>query len=155
MMAQAVWRSGGRVSLATGISQLRTRMYDGLASLMRGWRKNVYAGGRFAMRSSFGRAVYPVLLLAFPLTSLLPFVVLGVAGVNWVNGNHSLPWMLWSVLASAGTLTTLAIANRYNGDPVYRALLAPLGAALLLVICLQAIARGRQVEWKGRDYRAA
>ena len=71
MMAQAVWSSGRRVSLVLGIRQLRTRMYDSLASLMRGWGKNVYAGGRFAMRGgALGRALYPLLLLAFPALSL-------------------------------------------------------------------------------------
>ena len=154
MMAQAVWRSGARVSLVLGVEQLRTRMYDGLGSMMRGWRKNVYAGGRLAMRGPVGRALYPLLLLTFPLSSLLPFVLLAGTTLMLLDGSAFRPWMLWSVLTSLGTLTTLAIANRFNRDPVLRALLAPLGAAVLLTICVQAIARGRQVEWKGRDYRA-
>ena len=154
MMAQAVWRGGGRVSLVLGVEQLRTRMYDGLSSLVRGWRKNVYAGGRLAMRGPLGRALYPLLLLMFPLASLLPFVLFAGAAVAWLTGGELEPWMLWSALASLGTLTTLAIANRFNGDPVLRALLAPLGAAVLLAICVQAIARGQQLEWKGREYSA-
>jgi len=155
MMAQAVWSTGRRVSLVLGVEQLRTRMYDGLSSLVRGWRKNVYAGGRFAMRGALARALYPVLLLTFPLMCVLPFVTLAIAVAMWLSGSMPVNWMLWSVLASLGTLTTLAIANRFNRDPVVRALLAPLGAAVLLAICVQAIARGRQVEWKGREYRAA
>ena len=35
------------------------------------------------------------------------------------------------------------------------ALLHPLGAAVLLYIALRAIVRGRRVEWKEREYRAA
>jgi chlorobactene glucosyltransferase len=154
MMAQAVWNSGRRVSLVLGVDQLRTRMYDGLSSLIRGWRKNVYAGGRFAMRGAVSRAFYPILLLMFPLMSVLPFVTLAIATAMWLSGRLPVNLMLWSVFASSGVLTTLAVANRFNRDPMHRALLAPLGAAVLLAICVQAIARGRQVEWKGREYRA-
>jgi hypothetical protein len=35
------------------------------------------------------------------------------------------------------------------------ALLHPIGAAALFYISLRAVARGRQVTWKGRDYQAA
>jgi len=156
MMAQAVWRSGRRVSMALGIRQLRTRMYDGLSSLMRGWGKNVYAGGRFAMRGgATGRALYPFLLMLFPLALLVPFVVLaGGALMGLAGATAMLPWLVWGAVASAGVLTTFAVANRLNGDPVHRALLAPLGAAVLLAICAQAVVRGRNVEWKGRDYLA-
>ncbi len=157
MMAQAVWRSGARVSLVLGVGQLRTRMYDSLSALMRGWGKNVYAGGRFAMRGgALGRALYPVVLIAFPLALLLPFAALLVSGVASLLGTVELTaWLVWSILASLGVLSTFAIANALNRDPIIRALLAPLGAAVLLVICLSAIARGRSVEWKGRDYQAA
>jgi hypothetical protein len=94
MMAQAVWSSGRRVSLMLGIRQLRTRMYDSLPALMRGWGKNVYAGGRFAMRGgAAGRGLYPLLLLAFPLLLLAPFVALPVALAALALGaSAALPW---------------------------------------------------------------
>ena len=130
-------------------------MYDGLASLMRGWGKNVYAGGRFAMRGgALGRAVYPLLLPLFPLALLVPFVALVASAATWLNGQASAPWLLWSSISAGGVLATFAISNRLNLDPMRRALLAPVGAAILLVICVQAIARGRRVAWKGREYRA-
>ncbi len=157
MMAQAVWSSGRRVSLMLGIRQLRTRMYDSLPALMRGWGKNVYAGGRFAMRGgAAGRGLYPLLLLAFPLLLLAPFVALPVALAALALGaSAALPWAFGSTLASGGVLATFAMANRLNLDPMRRAMLAPLGAAVLLAICLTAVIRGRRVEWKGRDYKAA
>ena len=156
MMAQAVRRSGRRVSLVLGIGQLRTRMYDSLSSLMRGWGKNVYAGGRFAMRGgAAGRWLYPLLLLAFPLALLLPFVVLCTTGAARAFGaTEATTLLIWSVLASGGVLGMFAVANYINRDPIRRAFLAPLGAAVLLAICVLAVARGRRVEWKGRDYRA-
>jgi chlorobactene glucosyltransferase len=156
MIAQAVWRSGRRVSLMRGVHQLSTRMYDSLPALMRGWGKNVYAGGRFAMRGgAVGRALYPLLLPLFPLALLLPFVTLLAALIATLSGSVSAqPWLLWSSIASLGVLWTFAMANRLNVDPIYRACLAPLGAAVLLAICLTAVVRGRKVEWKGRDYVA-
>ncbi len=163
MMAQAVWTNGGRVSLVLGIEQLSTRMYDGLASLVEGWGKNVYAGGRFAMRGgAIGRALYPVLLLAFPSALLAPF--LGIATVlllfllsltgspALVGESFRTPLAVWSMLTSIAVLVTFAAANRLNGDPMRRALLAPLGALVLLVICAFAVVRGRNVRWKGRGY---
>ena len=51
-------------------------------------------------------------------------------------------------------MATFAVANRGNGDSAWRALLAPLGAAILLWICVSAIVRGRRVRWKGRAYVA-
>lgn len=157
MMAQAVWRAGGRVSLVLGVRQLRTRMYDGLSALMQGWGKNVYAGGRFAMRGgAAGRALYPFLLMAFPLALLAPFVTLLIASLFALSGATGITtWVAWSVCASLGVLYTFGVANHLNFDPIRRAFLAPLGASILLVICLRAIGRGRNVEWKGRDYRAA
>ncbi len=162
MMAQAIWGTGSRVSLVLGIGQLSTRMYDGLDALMKGWGKNVYAGGRFAMRGgAMGRAIYPLLLLAFPAGILLPFVVsvgLGVvvalasiAGADWFGATTS-AWLTWGLVASVAVLLTFMLANHLNRDALKRAWLAPLGGAVLLAICLIAIVRGRNVSWKGRGY---
>lgn len=156
MMAQAVWRSGRRVSIVMGVHQLSTRMYDSLSSLMRGWGKNIYAGGRFAVRGgALGRSLYPLLLPLLPLGMVAPFVALLLAATLALSGDAPRALAIWSVMASSGVLATFAIANRLNRDPMVRALLAPLGGLLLLVICLQAVARGRRVEWKGRDYVAS
>ena len=131
-------------------------MYDGLSALVRGWGKNMYAGGRFGMRGGdVGRMLYPILLPLVPLGMLAPFVGLLVAVAMTVNG--ATPWALltWSVTAGSGVLATFASANRLNGDPRRRSLLAPLGAIVLLYICVTAVLRGHRVEWKGRDYHAA
>lgn len=164
MMAQTVWSSGKRVSLVRGLNQLSTRMYDGLGALVKGWGKNVYAGGRFAMRGgAVGRALYPLVLLSFPLGMLIPFALLIVsvlANTALVSSPLSVDTALgatarwWSMAASLGVLATFGVANRLNRDPIRRALLAPLGGAVLLYICVMAIARGRNVSWKGRGYQA-
>ena len=164
MMAQTVWTSGRRVSLVRGLKQLSTRMYDGLGELVKGWGKNVYAGGRFAMRGGpIGRALYPLLLLSFPLGIVIPFLMLSVVAVanlllvsSPLSTDASLgaQILLWSVATSIGVLVTFGAANRLNGDPLWRALLAPLGGTILLYICIVSIVRGRNVSWKGRGYQA-
>jgi hypothetical protein len=70
----------------------------------------------------------------------------------WALLVGSMPWMVWSALACVGTLITFSLANRINRDAIWRAVYAPLGGAVLLVICVFAIARGRSVSWKGRGY---
>lgn len=151
MIAQAVHRSGRRVSLALGAEYLRTRMYEGLGPLLRGWGKNVYAGGRYAMRGgAFGQALYPVLLLAFPLAILAPFVLLAWA----LSTGAALPLVAFGVVAAGAVLATFAFANALNGDARWRAIYAPLGGLVLLVICVRAVLKRQRVEWKGRDYVA-
>ena len=158
MMAQTIQARGDRVSLALGIGQLSTRMYDGLDSLMKGWGKNMYAGGRHAMWwGAVGQRLYPLFLLSFPLGVLMPFVALAwclaaMATGGAVIGAVSTALLLWSAVSSAAILLSFAAANRLNGDPIRRALLAPLGGAIVLAICLSAIARGNNVRWKDRGY---
>jgi hypothetical protein len=57
-------------------------------------------------------------------------------------------------VASLAVLLAAALSNRINGDPAWRAIYAPLGGLVLLVICVQAVLRGDRVEWKGRAYRS-
>jgi len=161
MMAQAVWSSGKRVSIVLGIRQLSTRMYDGLGALIKGWGKNVYAGGRFAMRGgSVGRALYPLLLVTFPTGLFFPFIAFATAlratqvdpPSIFGDAVATAAWLLWSALASAGALLTFALANWLNRDRIWRAIYAPIGGFVLLVICVFAIVRGRNVRWKGRGY---
>jgi len=156
MMAQTIQARGDRVSLALGINQLSTRMYDGLGSLVKGWGKNMYAGGRHAMWwGAVGQRLYPLFLLSFPLGVLMPFVMLAWCAAAVVTGSTvGTGLLLWSAVTSAAVLTSFAAANRINGDPIRRALLAPLGGAIVLAICVAAIARGNNVRWKDRGYVA-
>ncbi len=154
MMAQTIQARGDRVSLALGIAQLSTRMYDGLGSLMKGWGKNMYAGGRHAMWwGAVGKWLYPLFLLAFPLGVLMPFLALAWCLIALAAGAAaSTAVLLWSAASTAAVLSAFAAANRLNGDPIRRALLAPLGGAIVLAICVSALARGKHVRWKDRAY---
>jgi hypothetical protein len=121
---------------------------------MKGWGKNMYAGGRHAMWwGAIGQRLYPLFLLSFPLAVLMPFVALTWCIVALVTGGAvSAALLMWSAATSAAILTSFALANRLNGDPIRRALLAPLGGAIVLAICVTAIARGNNVRWKDRGY---
>jgi chlorobactene glucosyltransferase len=161
MMAQAVWHHGGRVSMVLGPAQLSTRMYHSLSSLVRGWRKNVYAGGRHSMRGGrIGRALFPALLLSAPLFVIVPpLALLSLLLMRlWAANGAAITWwdapFVWSVVATASVLLTVGTINRFNGEPWHRALLAPLGGALMLAIFAMAIARGNAVQWKDRGYQA-
>jgi chlorobactene glucosyltransferase len=159
MIAQTVWKHGGRVSLALGQAQLSTRMYDGLSSLVRGWSKNVFAGGRHAMRGGrIGQLLFPLGLLFFPLFILAPTIALLVTlwlTISRQEITSSLAmWLAWSALSLLGVCLAAGHMNRFNGDSWRRGLLAPLGGTVLLVIVLIAIARGSNVRWKDRGYQS-
>ncbi|HMS01930.1 MAG TPA: hypothetical protein PKE51_03105, partial [Gemmatimonadaceae bacterium] len=144
------------VSLVLGRDHLSTRMYDGFDAIVRGWRKNVYAGGRLAMKGgALGRVLFPLALVGFPLAIALPFVVLPMLALVATSS----PWLdaarPAAALATIAMLLAFAGAAVFGRTPIWRALLAPIGALAFAGICAQAIARGRAVEWKGRAYTSA
>jgi hypothetical protein len=148
MLAQAMVRAGRRVRLVLGPEQLSTRMYTSLRELVEGWGKNIYAGGLHTVPfGALGRALYPIVLVAAPLFSLVPVaaLILGLAGV--LAGA-----LAWSATAAAAMVLWWALVYRQLDEPLYYALLYPLGSAVLFFICVRAVLRGRRVAWKGREY---
>ena len=150
-LAQYWFRAGRTVSLVLGLDQLSTRMYTSLRELVEGWGKNVFAGGRDAMPlGALGRAIFPVLLLTPALFQLVPPVVLTL-GLAGVVGSAALTW---AAIATGANLVWWALVYAWlRVSPTY-ALLHPLGAVVLLHVVVRAMARGRRVRWKERDYRA-
>jgi len=153
MIAQRLFRAGVRTVLVLGIAQLSTRMYSSLGALVRGWRKNVYAGGIDALpRLAIARAIFPFGLLVFPVAELAPIATLLAAFA--LRGAVGATALAWAWIATAALLVWwLAVYLRARRSPVWAALF-PLGAVVLLWIILGAIARGRSVAWKGRSYRS-
>jgi chlorobactene glucosyltransferase len=150
-IAQRMFASGRKLRLVLGIRQLSTRMYTSLAELVRGWRKNVFAGGRAAMPGGrIGRLVFPLLLPGPPLLSLVPVFALLGAGVGLLEWTS----VRWAAIAVGATLIWWLTVYRRIGLPAWYALTYPLGATVLLGILAQAIWRGERVEWKGRKYVA-
>jgi len=152
MLAQRLFSAGQRTALVLGTAQLSTRMYDSLGAIVRGWRKNVFAGGVDALPPSRPlRLLFPLGLTAFPVAELLP----PLAGLGWLLGAPMSPVALaWLAATMVALLGSWGVAyHRAGRSPLY-ALTFPLGGAVLLWIFLGAIIRGRNVAWKGRDYVA-
>jgi chlorobactene glucosyltransferase len=150
-LGQRVFRAGGRVRLVRGEEQLSTHMYASLGELIQGWGKNVFAGGIDAMPGgAVGRIVFPFALPMMPLMSLVPVIVLFLSLLGLLGAD----WLLWSAVCSAADLLWWSFIYRGFRQRVGYAWLYPVGAAVVLFIILRAIARGRRVGWKGREYMA-
>ena len=150
MLAQAMMRARRRVRMVLGPEQLSTRMYTSLRELIEGWGKNIYAGGMYSVPfGAVGRALFPVMLVLTPLLSLLPVTALLLALGDVVPNT-----LAWSAIATFATVLWWALVYTQLEEPVYYALLYPLGSALLLYISVRAVLRGRRVAWKGREYVA-
>jgi uncharacterized MnhB-related membrane protein len=136
------------VTLVLGTEQLATRMYTSLGELVAGWRKNMFAGGREAMPLGWlGQLVFPLLLLVPPLMALAPLVALGLGAFGLVPASLTLA----AAIATGAAVLWALVVYASMGVPRY-ALTYPLGAAVLLWIVVQAVARGQRVSWKGRAY---
>ena len=147
-LAQLAFRAGKRTTLILGLDQLHTRMYTSFAELAAGWGKNVYAGGRDAMPfGALGQLLYPVALISPWVTALAPPLVLALAAFGIAKG--ALPWAAISTIA---TVIWWLGVYRWLKLPLFHALLYPFGAGAILYICLGSIVRGRNVQWKSREY---
>jgi chlorobactene glucosyltransferase len=76
-LAQTYLRRGLKLHFAFAERLMETRMYRGLASLIEGWSKNIYLGGRRSFPDEpLPRALVPVMLASAMLFWLLPSVTL-------------------------------------------------------------------------------
>lgn len=150
-LAQRLFRAGRRVALVRGEHELSTHMYASLSELVRGWGKNVYAGGIDAMPGgAAGRLLFPFVLPLVPLMGVAPWFALGAAALGLLGSG----WVVWSVMCIVASTCWWALVYRGFDQRAAFAVLYPVGAAVVLYILLGAIARGRHVDWKGREYIA-
>ncbi len=149
MMAQRFFARGKKVVLEKGTSQLSTRMYTSLGELVHGWGKNVFAGGRDSVPMGWvGQIAFPFMLLLAPMIVFVPPLVLLAGLLVHVPGAV----FLWAAISSVALLTWwVSVYLTAKESPLY-ALLTPVGAIVIFYIFLRAIARGRRVAWKGRQY---
>jgi chlorobactene glucosyltransferase len=152
MLAQRFFAARKRVVLMLGWDQLSTRMYGSLREIVRGWRKNVFAGGLDAVPfGKVGQTLFPLFLLVPPVMELLPLVALVLAAAGFATSGAMLLWAAMSTAVMLAWWILVYVTIREN--PLY-ALAYPLGALVLLYIFLTAVIRGRRVTWKGRTYIA-
>lgn len=148
-LAQRLFASGKRTELILGDQELTTRMYTSLGEIVAGWRKNLFVGGREAMPwGKLGQAIFPVVLLSFPLLTLLPLLVV-IAAVTV----GAAQWLVIAAgIALAAQVVTWAAVHAWMRGSILYAPLFPLGAAVVAAIIVQSMLRGQRVEWKGRSY---
>ena len=152
MLAQKFFAARKRVVLVLGVNQLSTRMYQSLREIIRGWRKNVFAGGLDSVPfGKVGRTFFPLVLLLPPLMELLPPLALALVAAG-LPASSTL--ILWAAISCAATLLWWIIVYVTVGESPLYALAYPLGALVLLYIFVTAVIRGRRVSWKGRTYIA-
>lgn len=148
-MAQEWVRGGRRIAMVLAVRQFSTHMYASLGELIGGWRKNIYAGGRTAaIGGRLGRALFPAALLSVPVLGLLPLVGLMLAALGVLGA----PWLLWGGVCVAMSLVFWGGIYHFMGEPIYGAVLYPLGYIMLFYIAAGSIVRGQRVEWKNREY---
>ena len=150
MLAQHFFAARKRVVVMLGVDQLSTRMYGSLGEIIRGWQKNVFAGGLDSVPfGKVGKTIFPLFLLMPPLMELLPVLALALVAAGLTAGGTLLVWA--AISASATLLWWILVYVTVRENPLY-AVAYPLGALVLLYIFLTAVIRGRRVTWKGRTY---
>ncbi|HEX9710292.1 MAG TPA: glycosyltransferase family 2 protein [Candidatus Thermoplasmatota archaeon] len=160
-LAQILVKRGFRLSMRMAEDELATRMYRGLGDLVRGWSKNMLVGAYQTVPRALRPLVAPVSLAVGAVQWLVPPAALviaasvaltggaraGGAGDAWVGG-----LLLWgSVVVGASVLLWAGITARM-GAPARYGLLYPVGTMVGWLILVRSWARGRRVEWKGREY---
>jgi chlorobactene glucosyltransferase len=152
-LAQTYLRHGRRIHFAFADRLMETRMYQDLASLVEGWSKNVYLGGRGSFPGEpVLRALVPVMLMsAFGFWLLPPLLLL--AGALGAGVEALVP----AAVAAVGlSLVFWGLISYGMRIPVAYGLLYPIGALMAIYIVLRSTWRGeRRVEWRGRVYGTA
>lgn len=140
-LARAFRAAGRRAYCLDGQAAARVRMYDSLAAIWRGFKKNARTG--FRHETSFW-----LFQLAHVAVGVVPFVALPLAAVTGA------PVLPWAVAAASLLLGRLALALRFH-QPMWSVLLHPAGETMLVALGLaswSAVRSGRGLEWKGRVY---
>jgi hypothetical protein len=86
-----------------------------------------------------------------PISALVPPIVLLLCAIGILSG----AWLAWSAIVYVASVGYWALLYLWFGQPLWYALLYPLGLGALLYIAAGAVARGSRVAWKGRDYTSA
>ena len=147
-MAQHVVREGRRLSLRQADQDFATRMYRSLSELVAGWSKNLMMGGAQSMPPLLRPLVAPFTVLMGAGLWLAPPIALAAALMG-VGGAGLLTWAAATVGISA---VFWMVFTARMGAPFGYGLLYPLGSVVAIHILLRSWARGRKVEWKGREY---
>ena len=150
-LAQTYLQKGLKLHFAFAERLMETRMYQGLASLIEGWSKNIYLGGRRSFpEEPIQRALVPLMLIVALVSWLVPPAVLTAALLDSNLAEFSAP----AAAAIGFSAVFWMLICDGMGIPAWYGLGYPLGALTALYIALRSTWRGgKHVEWKGRVYK--
>lgn len=140
-LSRRIKAAGHRVRLVNGTDLVRTRWYDGVGNIWRGFSKNAYGG--LGYNPWFGVAVAGVLA---PLL-LTPFLRIGFGALAGAIPSIAV-WQAGLLLASR-TLTSIIGRDHLWSTPLHAVTIAFWGATLAWSMVLSGT--GRSVPWKDRD----
>ena len=148
-IARLLKKEGLKLRFVTGQDVLGVRMYDSLAEIWRGWRKNFYT---VSEKNMLGKATLRIVLMFTFL--VLPFIVLGY-GLSIVGTYPFNPYLFSGAFMSFLLWLGIIILDRsISISPVY-ALLFPVAILVYIGIGIDSTMRGSLgygFSWKGRVY---
>jgi glycosyltransferase involved in cell wall biosynthesis len=142
-LGRLVKLSGGRQMIAGGIGVIRVAWYPSVWELVRGLRKNAFAGLRYSVSLTIAAVLMQIVVNIWPFIAV--FVTTGAT--RWLNLATALMLILLLVAISAGLRGRVWIAIGY-----------PIAAAVFVYILIDStwrtVRRGG-IEWRGTFYPLA
>jgi hypothetical protein len=142
-LGRLVKLNGGRQMIAGGLGVLRVRWYPSVMELVRGLRKNTFAGMRYSVALAIGAILLQLVVNIWPFIAV--FVTSGP--VRWLNLATAVMLVLLLGAISAGTRGRIWIAIGY-----------PVGAMIFVFILIDSTWRTLRrggIEWRGTFYPLA
>jgi GT2 family glycosyltransferase len=142
-LGRLVKLGGGRQAVANGIGVIRVQWYSSVAELVRGLRKNAFAGMKYSVAMTVGAVLMQLVVNIWPFVAV--FVTHGAT--QWLNLAAAAMLMLLLAAVSAGSRGRVWIAIGY-----------PIAAAIFVFILVDStwrtVRRGG-IEWRGTFYPLA
>lgn len=151
MFAQQWTAAGREVHAVLALDDMATRMYRSFDEIVRGWGKNIWAGGKHVFgENAWMRGMARVAAPLFPMFGLIHVSLFALGALGAVT-----PWWMWFGFWGYvfQTIPLAVFFRAVRHTPAY-ALLYPLGLAVSLYVVVGAVIRGDRIEWKGRRYMA-
>jgi chlorobactene glucosyltransferase len=154
VLARLFKRKGLRPRVSWGVDLCSVRMYDSLATIMRGWSRIFFASATGAP----WRSLLGIFFLIVCCYSCIPAFAFGIyRNVHPINALGGWGWM--GTAAAHWLLMTLAVGYMYSWtrNPRRNAWLFPLTGLLLMMIFVRSVwmCLTKRVEWRGTRYRHA
>jgi len=124
------------------------RLYDSLASIVRGYAKNLYEGMGRRPVLAFGAVLFIFTGTVLPFL-LFPALLATRLALGWQLGGWI--WVAWTGLLCALILLHRVRLERMDGRSGWQALTHPIGNLIFVWILLRSMF-GVEVTWKGRRF---